>query len=66
MMIDDLQTANDLLEGAVNQRNAAQNECMQLAAALKAARREITELQEKLAKEIGDKPIANGRVEAAA
>lgn len=48
-MIRDLQEANDMLEGAVNQRNAAQNEAIQLAAAIKARDRRIADLEAKLA-----------------
>lgn len=55
-MIQGLQEANDMLEGAVNQRNAAQNEAIQLAAGLKARDRRIAELEAKLAQRAVDEP----------
>lgn len=44
----EIQAAQDMLAAMQNQRNAAQNECVQLAAQLTAANREIAELKEKV------------------
>ena len=66
----ELQAAQDMLTAVCNQRNAALNECVQLAAQVQAAQRKISELEAKI-KELGspetnaanenvDKP-ANGR-----
>ena len=56
-----LQQMQDMLQGAINQRNAAQNECLQLSANLRIATREIetqsAEIQaltKKLAEVTGD------------
>lgn len=48
-MKEQLQVAQDMVDSAVFQRNAAQNESLQLAAQVKAAQRKITELETKLA-----------------
>lgn len=62
----DTQSLQDMLDGAINQRNAAQHECVQLAAALKASQRKVAELEEKLkAAEVGEPelplaPVKNG------
>ena len=45
MRDDKLQQAQDMLRALENQRNAAQNECVQLAAQLLAAQRRIAELE---------------------
>ncbi len=45
---DDKQVAQDMLRALENQRNAAQNECVQLAAQLVAAQRKVAELEAKL------------------
>lgn len=42
---DQLQIAQDMLLAVMNQRNAAQNECVQLAAQLIALQRKITALE---------------------
>lgn len=44
-----IQQLQDILQGSINQRNAAQNECLQLAAQVAALSRENAELKEKLA-----------------
>jgi phage shock protein A len=56
----EMQAAQDLLTALTNQRNNAQNECVQLAANLAAAHRRIAELEAKLGE---DKPKKNGRAE---
>ncbi len=43
-----LQTAQDLIEGLVNQRSAAQNESLQLNAQLKALQRQIAEKDKRI------------------
>ena len=43
-----LQNAQDMLTAVLNQRNASQNECVQLAAQVQAANRKISELEAKL------------------
>ena len=67
---EELQSAQDMITAIVNQRNASQNECVQLAAQIQAAQRKIAELEAKIkeldspetnaANENVDKP-ANGR-----
>ena len=52
-----LRQTQDMLEGAINQRNAAQNECVALNAQLKAAQRRVGELEAQLADKA---PKANG------
>lgn len=51
-MTDDLQKqfeqANDMLQMLSNQRNASQNECVQLGAALAKAQREIDTLKKRI------------------
>jgi len=60
-MDDKLQQAQDMLRALENQRNSAQNECVQLAAQLMAAQRKIAELE----KEPEAAPMrANGHAEA--
>jgi len=67
---------NDMLQAAINQRNASQNECVQLGAHLQEAAREIerlaaevSALTEKLASDAADDkpdlstPKANGHAE---
>lgn len=54
-----VEALQDMLEGAVAQRNSAQNECMQLAAQVRADKRRITELEAKL-KELEAAPLGNG------
>lgn len=56
-----LQQMQDMLQGAINQRNAAQNECLQLSANLHTAgreneilRAEVQALTKKLADATGD------------
>lgn len=44
----ELQNAQDMLTAVVNQRNASQNECVQLAAQVQAAQRKIAELEAKV------------------
>lgn len=66
-----LQSAQDMLIAVSNQRNAAQNECVQMAAQIMALQRRVEELQ-KAAPVIGDvepvlaPPKANGHAEAQA
>lgn len=48
-MKEQIQTAQDLLEGMQNQRNAQANECVQLAAQIKALQRRNAELEARLA-----------------
>lgn len=59
----EIQTAQDMLAAMQNQRNAAQNECVQLAAQLTAANRKIAELEEKVKALTPDEPKAkpNGK-----
>lgn len=71
-MIDvnaELQRAQDMIEGIRNQREAAQNECVQLAAQLKAALRKVQELENKLQEKTEQPelplPLSNGRDEGA-
>ena len=45
---EELQGAQDMLSAVVNQRNASQNECVQLAAQVQAAQRKIAELEAKI------------------
>jgi peptidoglycan hydrolase CwlO-like protein len=71
-----IQSLQDMLNGAINQRNAAQNECLQLSRDLRGAQREVEALTEQvnaLTKKLeepaaGDKsaestPKANGHAE---
>ena len=54
----ELQAAQDMLQAVCNQRNASQNECVQLAAQLQAAQRKIAELEAKI-KELDSAPETN-------
>jgi len=45
-----IQQLQDMLQGSINQRNASQNECLQLAAQVAALSREVAELKEAQAK----------------
>ena len=56
-----LQQANDMLALLSNQRNSANNECVQLGAALTAANRELEALKKAPAMP-PEAPKANGRV----
>ena len=47
-MNPELQNAQDMLTAILNQRNAAQNECVQLAAQILAKDRKIAELEAKV------------------
>ena len=47
-MNPELQNAQDMLTAVLNQRNASQNECVQLAAQVQAAQRKIAELEAKI------------------
>ena len=47
---EQLQRAQDMLEGAVNQRNAANNECVTLNAQLRSALRKVADLELELKK----------------
>lgn len=66
-----LQTTQDMLTCAINQRTAAQNECVQLGAQIMALQRKVEELQ-KAAPVLGEvepaltPPKANGHAEAQA
>lgn len=62
---EQLRQTQDMLEGAINQRNAAQNECVTLNAQLKAALRRVAELEEAAAKLVVP-PQPNGAAEAQA
>ena len=53
-----LQSAQDMITAIVNQRNAALNECVQLAAQVQAAQRKIAELEAKI-KELDSAPETN-------
>jgi len=57
-----IQSLNDMLQVATNQRNSAQNEAVQLGAEVIALRRKIAEL-EKPAEAEARVPAANGHVE---
>ena len=57
-MNPELQNAQDMLTAVLNQRNASQNECVQLAAQVQAANRKITELEAKV-KELQPAPETN-------
>ncbi len=58
---DDKQIAQDMLRALENQRNAAQNECVQIAAQLMAAQRRIAELEKGAAPDVpADVPAKNG------
>lgn len=73
-MKEQLESANDLLQGVLNQRNTAQNECVQLNAALLQAKRKIEMLERSLAEtkstdetDLFDvKPVSNGHAPASA
>ncbi len=45
---EEMQAAQDMITAVVNQRNASQNECVQLAAQVQAAQRKIAELEAKI------------------
>ena len=54
----ELQNAQDMLTAILNQRNASQNECVQLAAQILAKDRKIAELEAKI-KELETAPETN-------
>jgi predicted nucleic acid-binding Zn-ribbon protein len=54
-----IQSLNDMLQVATNQRNGAQNEAIQLGAEIIALRRKVAELE----KPAEAAPLANGHVE---
>lgn len=60
-----LQNANDMLQMLSNQRNAAQNECVQLGAALTAVSRELEALKKAQAEPEVQAPKANGHADGA-
>jgi hypothetical protein len=62
----DKQQLLDMLQAATNQRNAAQNECIQLAAQLAAAQRRIAELEKAQEPELPLAAMKNGHAEAGA
>lgn len=62
MTDEEKQQQNDIIEGLVNQRNAAQNECVQLNAQLKKALRQVAELEAKVEDKRGDFPKPNGHI----
>ena len=45
----ELQAAQDMLQGSINQRNASQNECLQLAAQVAALSRDLEAARAKIA-----------------
>ena len=57
----ELQAAQDMLSAVCNQRNASQNECVQLAAQVQAAQRKIAELEAKI-KELAAPEASNENV----
>ena len=57
----ELQAAQDMLQAVCNQRNASQNECVQLAAQVQAAQRKIAELEAKI-KELAAPEASNENV----
>ena len=61
-----LQQAQDMLQMLSNQRNSANNECVQLGAALTAANRELEALKKAQAEPELQAPKANGHAEAEA
>ena len=65
-MTDEQQKMQDMLNAVVNQRNAAQNECVQLAAELAKAQRRIAELEQQPPLPLQDASLSNGRAEPAA
>lgn len=61
------QVNQDFITALSNQRNAAQNECVQLAAALAAAQRAVAQLKKRLealeSPAETEKPVLNGHAE---
>ena len=57
-MNHEIQNAQDMLTAVLNQRNASQNECVQLAAQVQARDRKIAELEAKI-KELQPAPETN-------
>ena len=55
---DQMQQMRDMLDGAINQRNAAQNESIQLRATALAAQRELAVARERIAEL--EAQLANG------
>ncbi len=62
-MKEQIQAAQDMIGGLENQRNAHANECVQLAAQIKALQRKNAELEAKLAEKPAEEPelpLSNG------
>lgn len=55
-----LQTAQDMLTAVSNQRNGAQNECVQMAAQIMALQRQVKELEGKLERREGIPAVLDG------
>lgn len=70
-MKEQIQSANDMIETLVQQRDSASNQVVQLAAQNKALQRKVAEMEKAAAVEVPTEaevitPKANGHAEAAA